>query len=127
MSQYHQHNRKTTIDTQPLPHSDNVTPLFPDVDGPSIESISKLRALISELMREVESLDEKSLPLPDVDLPENKDCINFYDEIARFETALIKRALRRTNGHQLLAARLLNLNPSTLHAKIKQYGIRSFI
>ena len=125
MSQYHQHNRKTVLNTQALPPSDNVASLFPEVDAPSTESISKLRALISELMKEVESLDEKSLPLPDVDLPDNEDSINFYDEIARFETALIRRALRRTNGHQLLAARLLNLNPSTLHAKIKQYGIRS--
>ncbi|HEY8225205.1 MAG TPA: helix-turn-helix domain-containing protein [Pyrinomonadaceae bacterium] len=75
-------------------------------------------------MKEVESLDEKSLPLSETGIPENCDSISFYDEIARFEIALIKSALRRTNGHQLLAARLLNLNPTTLNAKIKQYGLR---
>jgi transcriptional regulator with GAF, ATPase, and Fis domain len=49
--------------------------------------------------------------------------INFYDEVARFEISLIKLALERTKGNQARASRLLRLKPTTLHAKIKQYGI----
>jgi transcriptional regulator with GAF, ATPase, and Fis domain len=102
-------------------YSDQVVPLLNRTDF-SASSISKLRDLISQLMAEVESLDERSLPLSN---QEESDPIDFYEETRRFEIALIKRALRQTNGHQVLAARLLNLNPTTLHAKIKQYGLKS--
>ena len=101
--------------------SDQVVPLLNRTDS-SADSILKLRGLISQLMAEVESLDERSLPLSS---QEESEPIDFYQETKRFEIALIKRALRQTNGHQVLAARLLNLNPTTLHAKIKQYGLKS--
>lgn len=108
-------------DESKQPHlRDQLVPLLNRTDF-SAESILKLRHLISQLMAEVESLDERSL------LPANQEdseAIDFYEETRRFEIALIKRALRQTNGHQVLAARLLNLNPTTLHAKIKQYGLK---
>ncbi len=49
--------------------------------------------------------------------------INFYDEVRRFEVSLIKQALFYTNGKQKAAASLLNLNATTLHSKIRVYGI----
>ena len=49
--------------------------------------------------------------------------INFYDEVRRFEIELIQSALRRTNGVQTEAAALLGLKPTTLHAKLKLYGL----
>lgn len=49
--------------------------------------------------------------------------IDFYDEVRRFEVSLIKQALLYTNGKQTAAASLLDLNTTTLHAKIKFYGI----
>lgn len=49
--------------------------------------------------------------------------IDFYDEVRRFEVSLIKQALFYTNGKQTAAASLLNLNATTLHSKIKFYGI----
>jgi len=48
---------------------------------------------------------------------------NFYDEVRRFETDLIQRALEQTGGHQSRAARLLGLNATTLNSKIKTYNI----
>lgn len=51
--------------------------------------------------------------------------IDFYEEVKRFETELIVQALTYSAGHQLQAARLLNINPSTLNAKIKQYKIET--
>jgi len=49
--------------------------------------------------------------------------VNFYDEVRRFETDLIRRALDQTSGHQSRAARLLGLNATTLNSKIKTYNI----
>jgi DNA-binding protein Fis len=52
-----------------------------------------------------------------------KDGIDLYQEVRRFETYLIKRALREAGGSQSKAARLLGLNTTTLHEKIKRYEI----
>ncbi len=49
--------------------------------------------------------------------------INFYEEVARFEADLIRLALEHSGGNQSRAARLLCLRATTLHWKIKQYGI----
>jgi|SRR5882672_800762 len=50
--------------------------------------------------------------------------INFYDEVRRFDINLIKQALFHANGKQAAAASLLKLNATTLHSKIKFYGIK---
>ena len=52
-----------------------------------------------------------------------KDGIDFYDEVTRFETDLIRQALRETGGSQIRAAKLLGLNGTTLNSKIKLYNI----
>ena len=49
--------------------------------------------------------------------------VNFYEEVRRFETDLLRRALEQTGGHQSRAARLLGLNATTLNSKIKTYNI----
>jgi DNA-binding NtrC family response regulator len=51
--------------------------------------------------------------------------VDFYAEVQRFETALIKRALRHCGGLQRSAAALLKLNPTTLHSKLEQYEIKA--
>lgn len=56
----------------------------------------------------------------DIDLARG---VNFYDEVRKFETDLIRRALDQTGGHQSRAARLLGLNATTLNSKIKTYNI----
>jgi len=45
--------------------------------------------------------------------------VDFYAEMRRFEVFLITNALRRANGSQIRAARLLNLNHTTLNSKLK--------
>ena len=40
------------------------------------------------------------------------------------ERILIERALERTGGNQIMAARLLGLNRNTLRAKIRKLGIQ---
>lgn len=55
--------------------------------------------------------------------PDFDDNLDFYDLVRRFESCLIRRALLRSNGIQVKAARLLNIRPTTLNNKIKQYEI----
>lgn len=52
-----------------------------------------------------------------------KGGIDMQKEVRRFETWLIERALDETGGNQSRAARLLGLNKTTLHEKMKRYGI----
>ncbi len=76
-----------------------------------------LKDLALALLNEVQTLgDPQSL---DVD-----GSIDFYDEVRRFEIELINRALKKTGGHQMRAARLLNVKVTTLNSMIKRYQIR---
>ena len=88
-------------------------------------SIRKLRLLITDLVSEVESLDRGGSKLTEQSGPlERGESINLSEEIKQFEIALIKGALHRAGGNQDRAADLLNLNSSTLKAKISEYNIR---
>lgn len=55
--------------------------------------------------------------------PNEVNGLNFYEAVQQFEIELNCDALMRTQGHQAKAARLLKLNQTTLHGKIKQYRI----
>ena len=88
-------------------------------------SLRKLRLLITDLVSEVESLDRGDSKLKEQSGPlERGESINLTEEIKQFEIALIKGALYRTSGNQNRAAALLNLNSTTLKAKISEYNIR---
>src|SRR5262249_22656621 len=54
-------------------------------------------------------------------LPE--EGLDFNAVVERFENTLILQALQRTNGNKKAAARLLNLNRTTLVEKIKKKGL----
>jgi PAS domain S-box-containing protein len=51
--------------------------------------------------------------------------VEFYEEVSRFETNLISRALRQTGGNQKRAAELLGMRPNTLSAMIHRHGINA--
>ena len=51
--------------------------------------------------------------------------IDFYAEVQRFETHLIKMALAETAGNQAKAARLLGIKATTLNSKIKLFNIQA--
>jgi DNA-binding NtrC family response regulator len=63
-------------------------------------------------------------PASGAELPDAPAEISFYDEVRRFEIRLITQALRRAQGKQKTAARLLGLNATTLNSKMKQYRMR---
>ena len=88
--------------------------------------VQRLADLARILLREAETLasdkafTEESNKLRTMTVSEG---IDFYDEVVRFETNLIKLALERTGRNQAAAARLLHIKPTTLNFKIKLYGI----
>ena len=93
---------------------------------PEVNRVQRLRELADTLLRETERLardkafNEETSRFEAMNF---SDGVDFYDEVQRFETGLIRLALDQTGGHQARAARLLNIRPTTLNSKIKLYGI----
>ena len=95
------------IQNSPTPHEN-----FPS-DGRLLHrKIENINSLVSSLYAAVEDLESVRVP----PLNENFD---FYREVRRFETNLIKSALRISGGSQVKAAALLKMNATTLNAKMK--------
>jgi transcriptional regulator with GAF, ATPase, and Fis domain len=91
------------------------SPANTDITNPR-GNVTTLKELTLRLLREVQSIGEiYTLSL--------ESGLDFYAEVRRFEIDLIKRALLQTAGHQVRAARLLNLKVTTLNSKIKHYNI----
>ena len=84
--------------------------------SPTRNSITTLRELVLRLLCEVQCINE-------VNTLTVGSGFDFYDEVSRFEIDLINRALLQTGGHQVRAAKLLNLKVTTLNSKIKHYNI----
>jgi len=89
--------------------------------------IKRLVDLASSLMSEAQTLArdktfaDESARLRSLDIARGLD---FYGEVQRFETTLIKLALEQAEGNQAQAARLLGLRATTLNSKIKLYEIK---
>ena len=78
--------------------------------------LKELKEVARTLLREIDSLSTMQ--------PQGSgDSLRLYDEVQRFETALIRHALGRTGGSQTRAAGLLGIKLTTLNSKIKRYGI----
>jgi len=90
------------------------------------DRIQRLIDLAVALLFEAETLardkafTEEATKLKPLDIVEG---IDFYDEVQRFETHLIKMALAETKGNQAKAAKLLGIKPTTLNSKIKLFSI----
>ena len=93
---------------------------------PARNRVQRLLDLTRLLLREMEPLAregtfaEESSKLESLDISAG---IDFYSEVEKFETGLIKLALKQTGGNQAKASRLLKIKPTTLNSKIKVYGI----
>lgn len=79
-----------------------------------------LRELALALLEQIKSLEDPQQPNT------LTSAIDFYEEVRRFETNLIRHALARTGGNQSRAARLLGIKLTTLNTKIKRHNIRPF-
>ncbi|MEE8359769.1 MAG: helix-turn-helix domain-containing protein [Candidatus Omnitrophota bacterium] len=48
----------------------------------------------------------------------------YEDAVGSLEKILIEKALERTEGNQITAAKMLGLNRNTIRAKIKRLGVK---
>ncbi len=92
--------------------------LQPDENGEAAarNNLTTLKELVLRLLTEVQCIDAVNALTLD-------GGVDFYGEVSRFEIDLIRRALLQTGGHQVHAAKLLNLKVTTLNSKIKHYNI----
>ena len=95
-------------------------------ERPDRDRIQRVVDLADALLSEAESLardkafTEEATKLRPLDILSG---IDFYDEVQRFETHLIKMALNETGGNQARAAKLLGIKATTLNSKIKLFCI----
>jgi DNA-binding NtrC family response regulator len=96
-----------------------------DSDSQSENRIQQLVQLARALTSEIESLrtELSSVQRQPGQIDLDKDGIDFYQEIERYEIDLIEGALDLCDGNQARAAKLLQMKSTTLNAKIKHYGL----
>jgi DNA-binding NtrC family response regulator len=82
--------------------------------------IDSLKTIAMVFLREVEALKHT---LARKQSRKNGEPIDLDKEIAAIEAGMIKWALMSTGGNQAAAAKLLSLNATTLHSKMKRHGI----
>lgn len=94
----------------------------PNDDRSEQSRVRLLRDIAVALTTAVEVLEQSQADAhfqdPDID-----NGIDFYEEVSRFESELIRRALKKTGGNQKKAARLLNIRSTTLNAMVKRYRL----
>ena len=81
--------------------------------------ISLIKSLASTLLAEIDSLSDND------DFSFEKGSFDLNEKVREFEAKLIKAALLKTQGNQRRAAFLLGVKVTTLHNKIKTYGINT--
>jgi len=79
--------------------------------------VSLIRALATTLLTEIDSLTS------DEAFNNDADSFDLNNRVREFEIKLIRAALLRSGGNQRRAASILGLKSTTLHNKIKSYGI----
>ena len=79
--------------------------------------IQAIGELVHELLTQLDLLQYES------DYSEDEPNLSLREEVRRFEINLIQRALTRTHGSQVEAARVLGLKATTLNAKMKRYRL----
>ena len=80
---------------------------------------SLIRALATTLLTEIDSLGADGAILNE------GSTFDLSERVREFEVKLIRAALLKTGGNQRRAASLLGVKNTTLHNKIKSYGINS--
>jgi DNA-binding NtrC family response regulator len=79
--------------------------------------ISLIRSLATTLLSEIDSIAVATKELGE------DDSFVLSNSVRDFEIKLIKTALLKTGGNQRRAASILGVKVTTLHNKIKTYGI----
>ena len=91
----------------------NRTDLTPAVINNKLEA---LKVLANSILVEISSLVQNAGSSTQIN-------VDLMGEVQRYETDMIRCALTRTGGKQRSAAALLGIKPTTLHEKMKRYGL----
>jgi DNA-binding NtrC family response regulator len=83
--------------------------------------VKRLVELTLRLLNEIEQLKQTQ----ELQSPDERHRLDLNEELRRFEIRMIRKALMHTGGHQTRAADLLGVKLSSLHEKIKRYGIKT--
>ena len=86
-----------------------------------LHDLEYLKSICLLLLHEIESL-QRMAPSA-VQQANLSNEFNLSDEIKNIETEFIKHALVRARGRQNVAAKILGIKKTTLHEKIRRYGI----
>lgn len=91
-------------------------------EGPSgrLDLLKEISVALSAAVELLAESRRATPPAPEFDMGRG---IDFYDEVSRFESNLIRRALEQTGGNQKRAADLLCIKKTTINAMIHRYGI----
>lgn len=87
----------------------------------SNDKIKRLMELTLHLLREIEQIENTQ----ELQALDERHRLSLNEELRRFEIKMIRKALLHTGGHQTRAASLLGVKLSSLHEKIKRYGIKT--
>ena len=119
-----------SVDPALLKETDNLSPSSQThlklAEPPDRDRIQRVVDLADALLSEAETLARDKAFTDEANKLRPLDIlggIDFYDEVQRFETHLIKMALAETGGNQAKAARLLGIKATTLNSKIKLFNI----
>jgi len=102
-----------------------ITNNSPSVQNPFARDSKLLYSKIANISHLVESLNSAVEDLGALNVPQIDEQFDFYHEVERFEINLLQSALRISGGSQVKAAKLLKLNPTTLNAKLKLFGLNT--
>lgn len=86
-----------------------------------LHDLEYLKSVCLLLLHEIESL-QRMVP-SGVQPDRMSEDFSLSDEIKHIETEFIKHALVRAKGRQNIAAKMLGIKKTTLHEKIRRYGI----
>ena len=86
-----------------------------------LHDLEYLKSICLLLLHEIETL-RRAAPAATMN-GSLSDEFSLADEIKHIETEFIKHALVRSKGRQNVAAKMLGIKKTTLHEKIRRYGI----
>ena len=100
-------------------------PSIPDIttESETERRIQQLALLAKALATEVDTLQAELYRDRRQQIDFDKDGLDFYEEVERYEIELIIKALQASSGNQTQAAKLLRMKSTTLNAKMKHYGL----
>lgn len=110
-------------DSQQYHNTDSETQMMIEQELPLTSKFRMLMDLTLTLVKEIELLKD----IEELQALGHQRRLSLKEQLNHFETEMIRKALIHTGGHQSRAARLLGVKVTTLHEKIKRYGIDPYL